>query len=1254
MDHTMRPKPALLRYASLLPALLPALLAPFGLKAQTGSSPLATPSVRITAPVTGDALVTLKGNTHPLAQARYDQGAVSPSLATGRMQLLLRRSPAQSEALREYMGQLQDPNAAGYHKWLTPATYGANFGIADQDLQTVEAWLTSQGFKVEAVPASRNLIQFSGTTGQVAQAFHTSIHTYVVNGETHHSNASDPQIPVALAPVIAGISPLNDFRAKAQHILGRHSLATAQNGKLQVTAELTGSAPQLTGTIGTNTPFLYVTPQDAATIYNAPNALNPNFKSGTARNGAGVNIGVAEYSDLQQADYQNYRNLFLQGQTGPAPQIVIDGVDPGVLNGTGDGDEALLDAEQVAALAPQSTLYFYSSSSDLLDDGLENAIVRAIEDNSISVLSISYGACENNLGAAGNAFYSELWQQAAAQGITPVISAGDDGSAGCDANDATVAQGGLAVSGFASTPYDIAVGGTDFDVLATNFSQYVTSATTQPNNLYGSALSYIPENPWNDSITDPQGLLANNTTQQYQDSQTGSSFTLINAGSGGASSLAVCTGVIAQSGACTAPLVGYSAPPFQSGVNAGGAAPAGVRYIPDVSLFAAPGNEHQAAWAFCSDNVLDGASTSYTDCVANPATGQFSLGAIGGTSASAPAFSGILGMVIQSLGANTRLGIANNVLYNLNAKGNTNAFNDVMVGNNSVPCTQGSPNCVADSLGNYFLTGYNAGTGYDLASGLGSVNITNLINAWPTATFAASNTAFQVNGATNPITVVHGTTVTLAAQVNQTNATGVISVTGNSNSGNLSAYEGIPITSNGGGSIQVFDLPGGTYPLHAYFAGDVTDAASTSNSIQVTVTPENSTEKFFLQIYDLATNQSAENPASIAYGLDGYAYLQPLSASANASNGTASGTATLLNNGNTIALQAVNNVNVNPQTLNSAGVAAFPLYALTPGTYSFSGKYSGDASYNASTSGTVNLTITRGPTQLTVTPQATTIAASGSTSVSVTLLTDSVSSTYPTGSITLTSNGQTFAASSTSNFVVGNGQDAVQLIFTVPGASLASGANTLTASYPGDGNYLGASATAALNVSGTASTGAGFNLTGPTNGVTVQTLGTAQQSTVVITPTNGFTGTVNLSCTVQRSVAGSVPSCTIAPSVNVAANTAASVPFTINTTGGVASLTTPRNGEPGGAPLRRVFALGGGVALCSMLLWGMPARRKSWQRMVQSMLLAAFAVGSLGILGCGGSSNNNAGGTPAGTYTATITGTSGSVTANTVVSVQVP
>ena len=1219
-------------------------------QAQASSTLLATPLVRVTTPVENDALVTLKGNTHPMAQARYDQGAASTSLATGKLQLLLRRSPAQQVALREYLGSLQDPHSASFHKWLTPQSYGASFGIADQDLQTVENWLQSQGFKIEGVPASRNLIQFSGTTGQIAQAFHTSIHSYLVNGVKHYSNASDPQIPAALSPVVAGISPMNDFRAKPLHVLGAHSQAVAKNGSLQVVTQPgTGAKSALTVTEG-STPTLLLTPSDAATIYNAANSLNRNYTGAAQQNGQGVNIGVAEYSDIQTADYLNYRRLFLNETNPVAPTLVVDGVDPGVLY-EGDGGEALLDVEMEAALAPKANIFAYSSNSDLVDDGLTNAIIRAIEDNIVSVLSISYGNCEENLGTSGNLEISELWEEAAAQGITVAVATGDSGSAACDQGTATgQAVSGLTVSGFASTPYNVAVGGTDFDILATNFSQYVAAeGATNPSStaFYGSALSYIPENPWNDSISNnPPGAFTSNVPAQYNDGTGTPSFTILDAGGGGASSAALCNGAEDQNGNCLGLPAGYPTPPFQTGISVGTAAPAGVRYLPDVSLFAAPGSEHPVAWAYCSDSALDESTQNYTDCVPG-SDGSFNIEGIGGTSASTPAFAGMLAQVIQNLptvnGQFQRLGLANNVLYNLFNKSANNGsiFHDVAVGNNSVPCAANTPSCAS----NGFVTGYNATTGYDPASGLGSVNVAALVTAWPTATFTATGTTLTLNGGTTPITITHGANVTIASTVTPSTATGIVSVTGQptgQGAAALNAY--VPLTS-GTGSITADYLPGGTYTVQAYYPGDVSDSPSTSNPpIQVTVNPEASVPFLSLQIEDLATgNPPTGNP--IPYGEYGFAYVEPGNTNATTAgyHGSASGTATLLNNGTSLATQ----------TLNSQGAAAFPIYGFAPGTYSLGASYSGDASYSpSSTTANVALSITKAPTALSIKAASSSIAASASTTVLVTLSTDSAGA-YPGGPITLTS-GNTSFQSSVAAGTTTTGADAYFATFTVPGTSLASGANTLTAAYGGDTNYLGAgSVSTVINVSGTSGTSAGFSLTSAPSTVNISTPGQSGTATVSIAPTNGFTGAVNLTCTLASSgLVKGLPSCTVTPSVNVAAGTAATATVTINTTAQTAALAIPGNNGASSDPLHRLLAVGGGATLCSVLLFCIPARRKAWRSMLMAMI-ALIGFGALGMMGCGGTSTNNGTGTQVGTYTATVTGTSGTTTANTNITINV-
>ncbi len=1209
--------------------------------AQSDTALLATPTVQITQPVTNDTLVTLKGNTHPLAKAQYDQGAASSSMASGRVQLLFKRSPAQAVALREYLGSLQDPHSGSYHKWLTPASYGASFGISNQDLETVETWLQSQGLTVEAVPASRNLISFSGTTGQIAQAFHTSIHSYVVNGVQHYSNTSDPQIPSALAPVIAGISPLNDFRAKGEHEVRARVQVQEQSGSLKPIAQAVGGAkPALTGNIEGGT-FLYLTPSDVATAYDSPNSFNRNFNtSSPTRDGSGVNIGIANYSNLNTTDYANYRRLFLGESSPVAPTIVVDGTDPGVLT-EGDGTEALVDTEFSAALAPKANIYLYTSASTLFQDGLQNAAIRAIEDNTVAVLSLSYSNCEAFLGQSGNLLFSELWEEAAAQGITVTVAAGDTGSASCDDGDAanTPASDGLTVSGIASTPYDIAVGGTDFDALLSGFTQYVSPTN---NALYGSVIGPIPENPWNDSISNnPVGDYTTDTAAGYTDVGI-----ILAAGGGGASSSGVCN-VTDQNGYCISP--GYPTPPFQSNVNVNGAAPAGVRYLPDVSLFAATGDQHPVAWGLCSDSVTDGASAgsfnvatgagtaTYTDC--EPAAdGSFYLVPLGGTSASTPAFAGMLSLVIESLGTSTRLGTANNVIYNLANSNYSGIFHDVTLGNNSVPCASGSLNC---ETSNDFLTGYNATTNYDLATGLGSVDVTQLVNAWPSANFTPTSTSFQVNGGTSPISIEHGTAVTLTSTVSPNTVTGIVSVTGLSGQGGAAVQEYIGLT-NGTGSISANNLPGSgptPYNIQAYFPGDVSHGPSTSNSIAVTVTPEPSNP--FLQVAAVDPSSNSQiSLASVPYGFATAAEVIPSNTNeaTAGSHGAATGTVALLNNG----------VTYGTQTLNSTGIGEFDLNALAPGSYSFTASYGGDNSYSPSgPTAATPINIVKASTALAVQASSSSITASASVTVVVQLTTDSLGNA-PTGAITLSGNGQTFTATPVAA-ATSTGTVALISTFTVPGATLAGGSNTLTASYSGDGNYNpAASATTSVTVTGGTSTSAGFALTGPTGGLTVANLGTAQTGTITITPTNGFTGTVNLSCAVQFSGTGAAPTCSIAPTINLAANTAATTTLTINTTA-LSSLVKPGTGEPGGTPARRLLAAGGGIALCSLLLWGMPARRRSWR----SMLVALLAFGALGIIGCGGSSNSASSGTPTGTYTAIVTGTSGTVTTSTNVSVNV-
>src|SRR5438094_6271876 len=190
----------------------------------TGSLVLAQnhPGSRITGPIDERVRVTLKGNVHPLAQARYDQGAVPDSIPVQRMLLLFQRSPERVAALRQFLRDAHTQGSPSYHKWLTPKQFGELYGARNSEIAAVAVWLQRHGFSVAGARKGKMVIEFSGSAGQLREAFGTEIHTYVVNGQAHSANNREPQIPAALAPVIAGITPLHDFRPTPQvKVLGK-------------------------------------------------------------------------------------------------------------------------------------------------------------------------------------------------------------------------------------------------------------------------------------------------------------------------------------------------------------------------------------------------------------------------------------------------------------------------------------------------------------------------------------------------------------------------------------------------------------------------------------------------------------------------------------------------------------------------------------------------------------------------------------------------------------------------------------------------------------------------------------------------------------------------------------------------------------------------------------------------------------------------------------------------------------------------
>ena len=729
----------------LMVILLIALLS-FGLQAQAQSQAAQNTPPLITQKIDESRLVVLAGNTRPEAKPANDRGAVPHDLVLEHMLLQLKRSPEQERQLEALIDDLHNPHSANFHHWLTPAEFGERSGLAEQDLDTITSWLASHGFEVNVIYPSRVLIDFSGTAGQVMAAFHTEIHQLEVDGTPHIANMREPQIPAALAPAITGIVSLHDFRP--------HPMMTPRR---QYT---------FAGTGGTEYALV---PGDLATIYN----FNPAFSAGIT--GQGQTIALIEDTDLYStSDWTTFRSTFgLSGysgslsQTHPAPPSGTNNCGaPGV---NADDGEAILDAEYADAAAPGAAIQMAACADTQTTFGgliaIQNLVSSATPP---AIMSVSYGECETLNGAAANAAFYSTYQQAAAEGTSVYVAAGDSGAASCDQNQ-TAASHGITVSGMASTPYDVAVGGTDFSDTSSNTNSTYWNSGNTPT--YASARSYVPEIPWNAScagtiIATYEGYPTSgpnsfcNYAGGFLAIITGTANTI--AGSGGPSGCA--TGVPSVNGVVSGSCAGYPKPPWQM---VPGNPSDNVRDLPDVSLFAANG-----IWGhfyiFCFSDTANGGAA----CSGAPSgwTGA------GGTSFASPIMAGVQALINQKTGS--LQGNPNPTFYSLaatqfngagsascnsslgNGVANNCVFYDVTLGDMAVECTTNN-NCYDSADGEGVLSTSNStrqpayGTthGWDFATGIGTINVANLLNAWPGS---APLPDFSLSASPSSVTVVQG------------------------------------------------------------------------------------------------------------------------------------------------------------------------------------------------------------------------------------------------------------------------------------------------------------------------------------------------------------------------------------------------------------------------------------------------------------------------------------------------------------------
>ena len=595
---------------------------------------------RVAGPIEGNREVALQKHVHPLARPEFDRGPADAGLKLDYVTMVLKPTAAQQSDLETLLIQQQDRSSADYHRWLLPEQFGDRFGLAASDIAAIGAWIAAQGLHVEDTARGRNWIAFSGTVVQIQRALHTEIHRFVVDGKTHFANATNPSLPAPLADVVRFFRGLDDFDPEPPAGIRNQTPVT----------------PEYTSSTGSHS----MAPDDFAAIYD----LTPLYQNGIY--GDKQSIAVLGRTDIDLPGYQTFRSLYHLPATTPVMHRV--GTDPG-LSST-DLGEAMLDLEWSGAVAPNATIvYVYATS-------VWTAAQEAIDKNLAPAISTSYSSCEPR--TADTLRY--LAQQANAQGITWLVSAGDSGAASCDShNDRQLVSTGFAVGYPASIPEITAVGGTIFDE---GTGTYWNPANTSTG---ASVISYIPEVGWNENSA--KGVFS---------------------GGGGAS-------------------IFYAKPIWQNG---SGVPPDKARDLPDISMAAAGHDGYRTYF-----NGLNYVSS--------------------GTSAATPALAGVVALLNQyqvqnGLQSAPGMGNINPELYRL-ARTYPAAFHDVTTGNNGVPCVQSSPDCSSGSFG------YTAGPGYDLVTGLGSVDANNLILHWnqngaPTRTRVAATVANIAFGARPQLT----------------------------------------------------------------------------------------------------------------------------------------------------------------------------------------------------------------------------------------------------------------------------------------------------------------------------------------------------------------------------------------------------------------------------------------------------------------------------------------------------------------------
>jgi subtilase family serine protease len=513
----------------------------------------------------------------------------------------------------------------------------------------------------------------------------------------------------------------------------------------------------------------YLTPKDVATIYD----VNAAYSSGY--NGTGQSIAIVGQSQINVSDIEHFQSA--AGLTVKDPTLVLVPGSGTAQNSSGDEAESDLDLEYSGGMGTGATIYFVYVGNNQ-NYSVFDSVQYAVDTRIAPIVSISYGACETGLSTSDFSTLESIMEQGASQGQSIISASGDDGSTSCygDKSLTNAQQEALVVSYPASSAFVTGLGGTEFPASDVSSSNTTYWQSASGSDVVGSAKSYIPEQTWNDD------------SSQYGLGATGGGISVLTA-----------------------------RPSWQKGVA--GIPSGSYRLVPDISFSSSPSN---AGYLYCTSDTSawsQGQQGSCTSGFRDSSTNDLTVA--GGTSFAAPIFAGMLTIINQKENS-TGQGLINSTLYTLASSSSTyaSAFHDITSGGNQ--CTAGSQYCSSAGQSEYPAT-----TGYDMATGLGSIDLYNLLSAWPAGS-SLQPTTTSLAAATNSPASGANDTITIKVAAESTSVTTVPTGTLNV------IVDGTTVTSslalsNGSASYTFSSTASGGHVIEATYSGDATFAQSTGS-----------------------------------------------------------------------------------------------------------------------------------------------------------------------------------------------------------------------------------------------------------------------------------------------------------------------------------------------------------------------------------------------------------------------------------------